>query len=71
MTDWNRKDGVPTPGSRVDGVGDREDAVTLDDQTQLQLGRILNRYSQDLINQPIPDSFLALLAKLEAREREA
>lgn len=47
------------------------DEPALDAKTQLQLGRILSQYSQDLISQPIPDIFLALLAKLEAREREA
>ncbi|HXY58196.1 MAG TPA: NepR family anti-sigma factor [Methylocystis sp.] len=47
------------------------DEPALDASTQLQLGRILSQYSQDLINQPVPDIFLALLAKLEAREREA
>jgi Anti-sigma factor NepR len=46
------------------------DEPTLDASTQLELGRILGQYSQDLINQPIPDILLALLAKLEARERE-
>ena len=30
----------------------------------------LSQYTEDLLSQPVPDSFLALLAKLEARERE-
>ncbi|HYA79755.1 MAG TPA: NepR family anti-sigma factor [Methylocystis sp.] len=47
------------------------DEPALDASTQLELGRILGQYSQDLINQPIPDILLTLLAKLEAREREA
>ncbi|HMK90722.1 MAG TPA: NepR family anti-sigma factor [Methylocystis sp.] len=44
-------------------------APELDDATQAQLGRVLAKYSNELVNQPIPDIFLSLLAELEAKER--
>lgn len=58
-------------GSSFEGAQGDDDAPVLDAQIQQQLGRILSQYTQDLLSQPVPDSFLALLAKLEAREREA
>lgn len=51
---------------RIDGV----DAVFLEPQIQEQLGRVLRSFCDDLIQQPIPDKFVVLLAQLEAKQRE-
>jgi hypothetical protein len=53
-----------------DGEGDEESAPFIDAQIQQLLGRVLSQCTEDLLRQPIPDSFLALLARLEARERK-
>jgi hypothetical protein len=41
----------------------------LDAATQEKLGKVLARYSNELVSQPVPDIFLSLLAKLAAKER--
>lgn len=46
------------------------DFVALDPKVQEQLGRVFRSYCEDLLHQPIPDKFVVLLAKLEARQRE-
>ena len=46
------------------------DGVALDPKVQDQLGRLFRTYCDDLIHQPIPDKFVVLLAKLEAKQRE-
>lgn len=56
--------------SGCDGAQGDGGAPLIDAQIQQQLGCILRQLSEDLLSQPVPDSFLALLAKLEARERE-
>jgi hypothetical protein len=43
----------------------------LDAKIQEQLGLALSQYTKELLDQPIPESFLALLAELEAREPKA
>jgi hypothetical protein len=55
----------------LDVAQGHDDEPVLDVKIQQQLGLILSQYSQDLLSQPVPDSFLALLARLEARERQA
>lgn len=47
-----------------DGVG-----VVLDARIQAQLGRKLSAYYTELVSQPIPDTFLDLLKKLEQTEK--
>jgi hypothetical protein len=49
-------------------LGDDVDAA-LDARTQEKLGKIFRSYCDDLINEPVPDTFLVLLAKLEAKEQ--
>jgi hypothetical protein len=41
----------------------------LDAKIQVLLGRALQCHYDDLVNAPIPDRFLVLLAQLEAKER--
>ncbi len=62
-----REAGDARPGDdQVDGV----DAAFLEPQIQEQLGRVLRSFCDDLIQQPIPDKFVVLLAQLEAKQRE-
>ncbi len=44
------------------------DLPDLDARTKGLLGRALQSHYDDLINAPIPDRFLVLLAQLEAKE---
>jgi len=55
------------PGAN-EALGDVHD-VALDARTQEKLGKIFRSYCDDLINEPVPDTFLVLLAKLEAKEQ--
>lgn len=48
---------------------DAEFETVLDPKVQELIGRSLKAHYDDLINAPIPDKFLALLAQLEATER--
>lgn len=41
----------------------------LDPKVQESIGRSLKAHYDDLVNAPIPDKFLVLLAQLEAREQ--
>lgn len=58
--------GAPNGDDQVDGV----DAAFLEPHIQEQLGRVLRSFCDDLIQQPIPDKFVVLLAQLEAKQRE-
>ncbi len=46
-----------------------EDELVLDPKVQESIGRSLKAHYDDLVNAPIPDKFLVLLAQLEATER--
>lgn len=46
-----------------------EDEAVLDPRVQESIGRSLKAHYDDLVNAPIPDRFLVLLAQLEATER--
>lgn len=48
---------------------DVEFETLLDPKVQESIGRSLKAHYDDLINAPIPDKFLVLLAQLEATER--
>jgi hypothetical protein len=48
---------------------DAEFDALLDPKVQESIGRSLKAHYDDLINAPIPDKFLVLLAQLEATER--
>ena len=51
------------------GVDDGEAMLPiLDKEVQAQLGHQLSFYYSSLINQPIPDTFIQLLAKLDKTE---
>jgi hypothetical protein len=68
--------GQDTPKDRVgtekdEGPTEADDAVTIDPRVQLELGRALRAYTDDIINAPIPAKFLSLLARLEAEERRS
>ncbi len=43
--------------------------ILLDPKVQESIGRSLKAHYDDLINAPVPDKFLVLLAQLEATER--
>lgn len=45
------------------------DVPELDAKIQGLLGRALQHHYDDLINAPVPDRFLVLLAELEAKEQ--
>lgn len=45
------------------------DPVALDLKVQEQLGKVFRAYCDDLIHQPVPEKFVVLLAKLEAKQR--
>ncbi|WP_332696342.1 NepR family anti-sigma factor [Bosea sp. (in: a-proteobacteria)] len=48
---------------------DTDFETLLDPKVQESIGRSLKAHYDDLINAPIPDKFLVLLAQLEASER--
>ena len=50
------------------GDGSEESASMLDEKIRAQLGRQLSAYYNDLVNQPIPDTFIELLKQLEKVE---
>jgi hypothetical protein len=47
---------------------DAAEAPELDQRIQLAIGRVLQSHFDDLVQAPIPDRFLVLLAELEAME---
>ena len=58
-------------GSAVLAAGDAKaaDGAALDVKIQQSIGRSLKAHYDDLVNAPVPDRFLVLLAELEAKER--
>ncbi|WP_152016160.1 MULTISPECIES: NepR family anti-sigma factor [unclassified Bosea (in: a-proteobacteria)] len=46
-----------------------DDEMVLDPRVQESIGRSLKAHYDDLINAPVPDRFLVLLAQLEDTER--
>ena len=51
------------------GPDSGETEAVLDPRVQESIGRSLKAHYDDLINAPIPDRFLVLLAQLEATEQ--
>lgn len=45
-------------------------APALDPKIQEQLGKVFRSFCDDLVQQPVPDKLLVLLARLEAKQRE-
>ncbi len=58
-----------TSGEFAKGVASDDGKPLLDRLTQAKLGRVFRDYCKGLIEQPIPEEFISLLAKIEARER--
>jgi hypothetical protein len=48
---------------------DIDNEAVLDPRVQESIGRSLKAHYDDLVNAPIPDRFMVLLAQLEATER--
>jgi len=48
-----------------------DDEFVLDPKVQESIGRSLKAHYDDIINAPVPDKFLVLLAQLEATEQRA
>ena len=59
-----------TAGPGGNGGGDDMDFV-LDPKVQESIGRSLKAHYDDIVNAPVPDKFLVLLAQLEAQEHRA
>ena len=55
----------------TDAGGDPDGEVTLDPKVQESIGRSLRAHYDDIVNSPVPDKFLVLLAQLEATEHRA
>jgi len=55
----------PPEAARVDD----DDEAVLNPKVQESIGRSLKAHYDDLVNSPVPDRFLALLAQLEATEQ--
>ncbi|WP_262332152.1 NepR family anti-sigma factor [Bosea sp. BH3] len=54
------------------GEGDNDDFdMVLDPKVQESIGRSLKAHYDDIVNAPVPDKFLVLLAQLEATEQRA
>jgi hypothetical protein len=54
------------------GAGnDDEVELILDPRVQESIGRSLKAHYDDIVNAPVPDKFLVLLAQLEAQELRA
>jgi hypothetical protein len=54
------------------GAGnDDEVELILDPRVQESIGRSLKAHYDDIVNAPVPDKFLVLLAQLEAQEIRA
>ncbi|HEY5794272.1 MAG TPA: NepR family anti-sigma factor [Bosea sp. (in: a-proteobacteria)] len=54
-----------------DEGGDQDSELTLDPRVQESIGRSLKAHYDDIVNAPVPDKFLVLLAQLEATESRA
>jgi hypothetical protein len=54
------------------GGGRNDDfELVLDPRVQESIGRSLKAHYDDIVNSPVPDKFLVLLAQLEAQEQRA
>ena len=63
----NRSDAVMTEPDDPDEGFD----LVLDPKVQESIGRSLKAHYDDIINAPVPDKFLVLLAQLESTEQRA
>lgn len=65
MSDVNSAMAEPEDGTDIDVE------VMLDPRVQESIGRSLKAHYDDIVNAPVPDKFLVLLAQLEATEHRA
>jgi hypothetical protein len=54
-----------------EGSVDPGNELMLDPRVQESIGRSLKAHYDDIVNAPVPDKFLVLLAQLEATEHRA
>jgi len=55
----------------AEGGGAHDNELMLDPKVQESIGRSLKAHYDDIVNSPVPDKFLVLLAQLEATEHRA
>jgi len=60
---------VASPGRPEVGLSGAH-IPALDPKIQDQLGKVFRSFCDDLVQQPMPDKLLVLLARLEAKQRE-
>lgn len=58
-----------TEGSSAEAADFDHSEPVLDPRIQESIGRSLKAHYDDIVNAPVPDRFLVLLAQLEATER--
>lgn len=56
------------PADKPSGEAAEEAELVLDPRIQESIGRSLKAHYDDIVNTPVPDKFLVLLAQLEAQE---
>ncbi|POR50305.1 hypothetical protein CYD53_10912 [Bosea psychrotolerans] len=59
------------PMTEPGGSDNDEAELILDPRVQESIGRSLKAHYDDIVNAPVPDKFLVLLAQLEAQEIRA
>ena len=62
---------LDTAKSEPDGGDNDAFEMVLDPKVQESIGRSLKAHYDDIVNAPVPDKFLVLLAQLEATEQRA
>jgi hypothetical protein len=62
---------VDSPMTEAGGGGNDDIDFILDPKVQESIGRSLKAHYDDIVNSPVPDKFLVLLAQLEAQEHRA
>jgi hypothetical protein len=59
----------PNP-SDINNLPDHGEFSGLDPHVQEKLGEMFQSFCEEMVNQPVPDRFMALLAQLKAKERD-
>jgi hypothetical protein len=60
----------PPRDPRIENASSEPDAPELDPKVQEAIGHMFQNFCETMVKQPIPDKFVVLLAKLEAKERD-
>lgn len=58
----------PNPQQEPDILSAQDEDIALDPKVQAAIGQSLQAYYDDLVNAPMPDKFMVLLAELSAKE---